>query len=186
MASQQGSPHPPEEPASPKPQPLSTDFPQLISIAPAIFLPITQDFTKPIAPIPSATTARLRGAIDRRHTAHAKAVSGNIMDYYSREAVRQSQLPQAALPSNATQHRGLSEQDRNRLATNLESPHEPGRDYNIGIEAIPATNLEQLPSQDLRLLGQAVRDLASYQDHAGVKGQRLREEHKRAQEREAA
>ena len=129
--------------------------------------------------------ARLRGAIDR-HTAHAKAVSGNIMDYYSREAVRQSQLPQAALPSNATQHRGLSEQDRNRLATNLESPHEPGRDYNIGIEAIPATNLEQLPSQDLRLLGQAVRDFASYQDHAGVKGQRLREEHKRAQEREAA
>ncbi|KAH8178073.1 acyl coA binding protein [Sarocladium implicatum] len=164
---------------------IPLEFPPLVSIAPAVFLPITRDFTKPIAPIPSATTSRLRNTIDRHHT-HTKAVADNIMDYYIREAVRQSQLPPAPLPPSATPYPVYSQQDRDQLIANVEAPLEPGKDIHVDVNKIEPPEHDKLPSQELRLLATAVRDLTAYQQHASVKAQRLREEYKRAQEREAA
>lgn len=192
MASHPASPQTPAVEALPRspspplpPQQAPEELPPLIAIAPAIFLPVNEDLTKPIPPIPTSTSARLLTSIEQ-HTAHSRAVSANIVNYYRREVFRLSQLPADAAPTQAAPYETLIKSDRDALLANLEAPHEPGRDYNIRQDQIPATDLSLLPTPAMRTLGQATEKLAMYHEHAGVKGQKLRAELKLAEEREAA
>lgn len=194
------SPHP--SPASPGREkntaPSPASLPTLRSIAPAIFIPITEDLTAPLPAVPSATTARLQAAIER-HVNHSKAVQSNITNYHRREAYRRSLLldhPTSSssssvssaelASSNTGEGQGLSDKDRASLVRCLEKPHDPRQDWKLNSDHIPWPNRDKLQHQELRQLGQATSDLEGYRKHSNAKYDRLRAEWRMAKDREAA
>lgn len=162
-------------------------LPKLKTISPAIFVPITEDFNAPLPAVPSATTARIRTAIER-HERHSDAVKANIIQYHRREAHRQTLDVSLAVPApdNTLSKQGFSDQDRARLIVNLEAPHEAGRDYNIKQEHIPTPNLDNMHNPAMRQLEQATREYSSYQQHVNQTCQKLHIAWRDAKDREAA
>lgn len=119
----------------------SEPIPQLISLAPAIFVPITKDLTTPL-PKTSHTThlqARLTA-----HDDHALAVHSNLETLLIREHVRilQSGTNMAAQARATNTHPedlkpGMDGEDMGSMITNMRTPHVPGTDYNITNIAAP-------------------------------------------------
>ncbi|KAL2205287.1 hypothetical protein CC79DRAFT_1371102 [Sarocladium strictum] len=161
--------------------------PKLKNISPAIFVPITEDFAAPLPAVPSATTARIRTAIER-HDRHSDAVRANIIKYHRREAHRQTLEASLAGPAPDTTplKQGLSDQDRARLIANLEAPHEAGRDYNIKPEHIPNPSRDNIHNPAMRQLEQATREYSFYQQHVNQTSQKLHTAWRDAKDREAA
>jgi hypothetical protein len=178
------------------PSPQSTDvntaatppesLPRLHSIAPAIFIPITEDLTAPLPAAPSATTARLEAAIEK-HMSHSRAVQANIINFHRREAYRRSLDPTASesAPPRPLKDE-LSEHDRANLIRCLEAPHDPAKEWRGFSDQIPWPNRDKLTTQQLHQLGQATSDLEVYRNHSNKKFEELRAEWRQAKDREAA
>jgi hypothetical protein len=107
--------------------------PQLTSIAPSIFVPITHDLTAPFDK-PASEAERLRRILQNVDTQSA-AVKANILNIFDQEIIRTrrdaKEAEKGIWNTSSTEDLGLSKEQFESLARNVEARPEPGQSYRV-------------------------------------------------------
>ncbi|KAI1851725.1 hypothetical protein JX265_010959 [Neoarthrinium moseri] len=170
------------------------DIPELISIAPAIFVPATFDLTKPQAPLPADSSGRTTQQLAELD-AHTAAVKSNIAWMIEREAkkIHQDAVKQelsikaAGLPPPRSKRLPPTKADEDELIRNLEAPIVPGAAYGVPLgvlaDQIPPllpdprdTPREAFTTRMLGLVRYGMQQMDGYEAHANGVKQQKREE----------
>lgn len=131
-----------------------TDLPELSTLLPAIFVPLEQDFLKPIEPARDRIDLlqRMQHSLD----ANEKAVRGNLIWTFEREA-RRSLNEANRKGSLAVPHKPkeITWNEGDKLLANMAAPANPNQAYHLSLAALEEfraspvnTGLEHLSSHE--------------------------------------
>jgi len=158
----------------------SEKIPPLTTIAPGIFVPIQDAMVTDFAEPPRDRVERLRRIL-RNIDYQREGIKQNLLYMISREKQRLIQEAAKIDENEVTidRPRGVSQREADMIIQNMMAPAQPGRDYNIKSEQIPARHLQSRASLPIRervieelldMVESGVRQLANYEVHAaGIK-----------------